>query len=321
VLFATSAPNGRLVSLGQHGVWFADAEREAAQAVDDLLAAVRATPLGAAKAVVLRRLVTVYRTLMGLRENQKFLSVRLFEGYRRALREEAAGLVERGVLGSIADLDYLHLAELRAMLDGDVPPELPALLRRRAEEFEASTRLSAPRLFTSEGEIVSGSHRPTDRDGVLAGCPVSAGVAQGRARVVLRPDEGGLEQGDILVAPFTDPAWTPLFSTVRGIVLEIGGMMTHGAVVAREMGIPTVVGVDDATRLIPDGTTVRVDGSAGLVDRAPPCRPRLSCPPRDRRDRHRQGPSARSPVMITWTRRRAAASDGSCRAALIAWRQ
>lgn len=268
-LFATIVTNCRPGPPGQHRVRFADAEREAVQAVGDLLSTVRATPLGAAKAVVLGRLITVYRTLMGLRENQKFLSVRLFDGYRRALLEEAAGLVERGVLDRIDDVDYLHLDELRSILDGEVPPGLHALLRERRDEYEASTRLTVPRLFTSDGEIVSGSHGAPERDGVLVGCPVSAGVAQGRARVVLRPDEASLQQGDILVAPFTDPAWTPLFSAVQGIVLEIGGMMTHGAVVAREMGIPTVVGVDNATRLIPDGATVRVDGGSGLVDASP----------------------------------------------------
>jgi pyruvate,water dikinase len=268
-LFGAILANCRQGPPGHHRVRFADAEREAADAVDALLSAARATPLGPVKALALRRLVTVYRTLMGLRENQKFLSVRLFETYRRALREEADGLVERGVLRSTDDVDYLHLDELRRLLEGDVPADLRSVLRARREEYAASLRLTPPRLFTSDGEIVSGSHGVVHREGALLGCPVSGGVAQGRARVVLRPDQADLRHGDILVAPFTDPAWTPLFSAVQGIVLEIGGMMTHGAVVAREMGIPTVVGVDNATRLIADGATIRVDGSSGLVDAIP----------------------------------------------------
>jgi len=114
--------------------------------------------------------------------------------------------------------------------------------------------------------VVTGGRIPHAREGVLVGSAVSGGIAEGRARVVLRPQDAELHDGDILVAPSTDPAWTPLFSAVRGIVLEIGGVMSHGAVVARELGIPTVVGIDNATRLIPDGARIRVDGSAGLVE-------------------------------------------------------
>jgi pyruvate,water dikinase len=133
-------------------------------------------------------------------------------------------------------------------------------------EHETYEALTTPRLFTSDGEVVNGTRAEQARPGVLIGCPVSAGVVEGRARVVLRPQDAELQDGDILVAPFADPAWTPLFSAVRGIVLEIGGVMTHGAVVARELGLPAVAGVDDATRLISDGKHIRVDGSQGVVE-------------------------------------------------------
>ncbi len=96
--------------------------------------------------------------------------------------------------------------------------------------------------------------------------PVSAGVAEGRARVVLKLEEAQIDKGDILIAPYTDPAWTPLFSLAAGLVTEVGGLMTHGAVVAREYGIPAVVGVEQATRRIRDGQQIRVDGSQGFIE-------------------------------------------------------
>ncbi|SCM79115.1 hypothetical protein KL86SPO_20406 [uncultured Sporomusa sp.] len=100
----------------------------------------------------------------------------------------------------------------------------------------------------------------------MAGAPVSAGVVEGRARVVTKLEEAVLEKGDILVAPFTDPGWTPLFVSASGLVTEIGGLMTHGAVVAREYGLPAVVGVENATKLIKDSQKIRVNGTDGYVE-------------------------------------------------------
>jgi pyruvate,water dikinase len=96
--------------------------------------------------------------------------------------------------------------------------------------------------------------------------PVSSGVIEGRARVILSMEEAGLEPGDILVTAFTDPSWTPLFVSIKGLVTEVGGLMTHGAVIAREYGLPAVVGVHDATRLIRDGQWIRVNGGEGYVE-------------------------------------------------------
>ncbi|MEA4926948.1 MAG: PEP-utilizing enzyme, partial [Syntrophomonadaceae bacterium] len=100
----------------------------------------------------------------------------------------------------------------------------------------------------------------------LVGVPASSGVIEGPARIVLRMEDANLDDGDILVTTFTDPSWTPLFLSVRGLVTEVGGLTTHGATVAREYGLPTVVGVENATRLIEDGQRIRVNGTRGYVE-------------------------------------------------------
>jgi len=115
--------------------------------------------------------------------------------------------------------------------------------------------------------MLNGSYRRDDLPaGALVGLPVSAGTVEGRARVVLDMAEANLEPGDILVTAYTDPSWTPLFVTIGGLVTEVGGLMTHGAVIAREYGLPAVVGVEHATRLILDGQRIRVNGTDGYVE-------------------------------------------------------
>jgi pyruvate,water dikinase len=141
------------------------------------------------------------------------------------------------------------------------------LIRRRKEEFASYQALTPPRVLTSEGEVIAGVYRRENlAPGALAGLPVSAGTVEGRARVILDMAAAGLEPGDILVTAYTDPSWTPLFVTISGLVTEVGGLMTHGAVVAREYGLPAVVGVVDATRLIQDGQRIRVHGTEGYVE-------------------------------------------------------
>ena len=127
--------------------------------------------------------------------------------------------------------------------------------QQRKDEFRAYGALTPPRVLTSEGEAIAGAYRRDDLPaGALVGLPVSAGTVEGRARVILNMADAHLEAGDILVTTYTDPSWTPLFVSIAGLVTEVGGMMTHGAVIAREYGLPAVVGVDDATRLIGTGS-------------------------------------------------------------------
>jgi rifampicin phosphotransferase len=144
------------------------------------------------------------------------------------------------------------------------------LIRQREEAFRSYEALTLPRVLTSDGEAIAGAYRRDDVPaGALVGLPVSAGTVEGRARVIVDMEEADLEAGDILVTAYTDPSWTPLFVTIAGLVTEVGGLMTHGAVIAREYGLVAVVGVEDATRLIRDGQRIRVNGTDGYVEILP----------------------------------------------------
>jgi rifampicin phosphotransferase len=122
-------------------------------------------------------------------------------------------------------------------------------------------------VITSDGEIIAGTYKRENLPAeALVGLAVSSGEIEGRARVILQMEDADLEAGDILVTSFTDPSWTPLFVSIKGLVTEVGGLMTHGAVIAREYGLPAVVGVENATRLIKDGQRIRVNGTDGYVE-------------------------------------------------------
>jgi pyruvate,water dikinase len=141
------------------------------------------------------------------------------------------------------------------------------LIARRADEFRSYQALTPPRVLTSDGEVIAGAYRRVGvPPGALSGLPVSAGTVEGRARVILDMADAVIEPGDILVTAYTDPSWTPLFVAISGLVTEVGGLMTHGAVIAREYGLPAVVGVEDATRRIRDGEQIRVNGADGYVE-------------------------------------------------------
>jgi pyruvate,water dikinase len=173
--------------------------------------------------------------------------------------------VQARVLREPEDIFYLTFQELDDVVRTNRVDR--RLLRRREDEFRWHRTLTPPRVLTSEGEVVGGAYRRGDVPaGALVGLAVSAGTVEGRARVVLEMADAVLEPGDILVTAYTDPSWTPLFVTIGGLVTEVGGLMTHGAVVAREYGLPAVVGVVQATRRIRDGQRIRVNGTEGWVE-------------------------------------------------------
>ena len=121
--------------------------------------------------------------------------------------------------------------------------------------------------MTSDGEIITGKYKRENLpSNAIMGLAVSSGIIEGRARVILKMEEANLEDGDILVTTFTDPSWTPLFVSIKGLITEVGGLMTHGAVIAREYGLPAVVGVDNATKFIKDGQRIRINGTDGYVE-------------------------------------------------------
>lgn len=249
---------------GQHRRDFETGKVEAERAAARLLERLRATPGGTIKASLMRRLITVYRSRIGLREHPKYYIVRVLDFTKQAILDEAAGLVGADLLRSADEVFWFSLEELEGILQTRRVDR--AVLDARRERFERDARLRPPRVITSEGEVMTATAGTAVPEGALGGSAASAGVVEGRARVVRKLEGSKLEKGEILVAPYTDPAWTPLFPLASGLVTEVGGLMTHGAVVAREYGIPAVVGVDQATEAIPDGALVRVNGSEGYVE-------------------------------------------------------
>jgi pyruvate,water dikinase len=247
---------------------FEQGRQKAAAKEQDVLARLRELPDGDRKADETKRMIDQVRAFAGYREYPKYGIVSRYFVYKRALLEEAERLVRAGVLPEKEDVFYLTFQEFHDVVRTHRVDE--RLIERRKEAFRSYRALTPPRVLTSDGEAVSGAYRRDDVPaGALIGLPVSAGTVEGRARVILDMAEADLEAGDILVTPFTDPSWSPLFVAVAGLVTEVGGLMTHGAVIAREYGLPAVVGVEQATRLIRDGQRIRVHGTDGYVEILP----------------------------------------------------
>lgn len=250
---------------GAHRVKFEQGLEEARQKEQDLLSRLKQLSGGKIKAKKTRKKIGTVRNLIGYREYPKYILIQRNYIYKQALLKEAEKLVQKGVIREKEDIYYLSLKELRDVIKTNRLDY--GIISRRKEEYEFYEKLTPPRLMTSEGEVIMGEYNTGNiPPGALAGVPVSTGVVEGRARVVLKLEDAIVEEGDILVTKFTDPGWTPLFVSVKGLVTEVGGMMTHGAVIAREYGLPAVVGIDNATRLIKDGQLIRINGSEGYVE-------------------------------------------------------
>ncbi len=247
---------------------FEQGRQEAWTKEQEVLERVRALPDGEQKAEATKRMIDRVRTFAGYREHPKYGIVSRYLVYKQALMEEAERLVETGVIHEQEDIFYLTFPELLEAVRRDQVDD--QLIRQRKDAFRSYLALTPPRVLTSDGEIVTGTYRRDDVPaGALAGLAVSAGTVEGRARVILDLEEAEVEAGDILVTAYTDPSWTPLFVAVAGLVTEVGGLMTHGAVIAREYGLPAVVGVENATRRIRDGQRIRVHGTDGYVEILP----------------------------------------------------
>lgn len=244
---------------------FAQGLRAAREKEREVLERVRALPDGDTKAREVKSMIDRLRTFVGYREYPKYFIVERYFPYKLALLKEADRLVQANVLRDREDIFYLTFAELQDVVRTQRVDD--ELIRERKEQFRVYQGLTPPRVMTSDGEIITGEYR---REGVplnaLAGLAVSAGTVEGRARILFDPADADLEPGDILVTPYTDPSWTPAFVAIKGLVTEVGGLMTHGAVIAREYGLPAVVGVEHATRLIADGRRIRVHGTEGYVE-------------------------------------------------------
>ena len=222
--------------------------------------------LGFLRRPLVRRLVKTVRQYTPGREHPKFFIIKMLGVAKLILLDEAVKLVANGRITHPDDIWHLDLTEL-IHFAANPKLEIGPLVTQRQAEFARSQKLTPPRLLTSDGEIV---HAEVSREGLPAGALVgsaaSSGTIEGIAKVVLDPTKDVLAKGEILVAPFTDPGWTPLFINAAALVMEVGGLMTHGSVVAREYGIPAVVGVPEATQQIQTGQRIRVNGDAGFVE-------------------------------------------------------
>jgi len=247
---------------------FEQGRQEAREKEQELLERLRALPDGERKADETKRMIDRVRTFIGYREYPKYGMISRYFVYKQALWEEAERLVQGHVLGEKEDIFYLTFQELHDVVRTNRVDD--QLIRQRKDAFRSYEALTPPRVLTSDGEFVAGAYRRDDVPaGALVGLAVSAGTIEGRARVILDIAKADLEPGDILVTAYTDPSWTPLFIAIKGLVTEVGGLMTHGAVIAREYGLPAVVGVEHATRLIRDGQRIRVHGTDGYVEILP----------------------------------------------------
>ncbi len=247
---------------------FEQGRQEAQKKEQELLERLRALPDGERKAEEAKRMIDRVRTFIGYREYPKYGMVSRYFVYKQALLDEAERLVQAHVLREKQDIFSLTFAELGDVVRTNQVDD--QLIRQRKDAFRSYQVLTPPRVLTSDGEIIAGAYRREDLPaGALVGLPVSAGTIEGRARVILDMAEADLEAGDILVTAYTDPSWTPLFVAIKGLVTEVGGLMTHGAVIAREYGLPAVVGVELATRMIRDGQRIRVHGTDGYVEILP----------------------------------------------------
>ncbi|MGL5062736.1 MAG: phosphoenolpyruvate synthase [Microcoleus sp.] len=231
----------------------------------ELLDRLQQLPDGEQKAEETKRAIELIRNFIGYREYPKYGMVRRYFVYKQALLKEAEQLVQAKVIHEKEDIYYLTFEELReVVLTNKLDYQI---VSQRKDEYKLYEKLTPPRVITSDGEIISGEYKRENLPaGAIVGLAVSAGVIEGRARVILNMEDANFEDGDILVTSFTDPSWTTLFVSIKGLVTEVGGLMTHGAVIAREYGLPAVVGVENATKLIKDGQRIRVNGTEGYVE-------------------------------------------------------
>ncbi|MEH1939574.1 MAG: phosphoenolpyruvate synthase [Nostoc sp.] len=244
---------------------FEQGQRSALKKEQELLERLKQLPDGEQKSEETKRMIRLIRNFIGYREYPKYGIVNRYFVYKKALLKEAEQLTQANVIHEKEDIYYLTFEELRSVVRTNQLDY--QIISKRKDEYKLFEKLTPPRVITSDGEIIAGRYKRENLPAeAIVGLAVSSGVIEGRARVILNMEDADLEDGDILVTSFTDPSWTPLFVSIKGLVTEVGGLMTHGAVIAREYGLPAVVGVENATKLIEDGQRIRVNGTEGYVE-------------------------------------------------------
>ncbi len=239
--------------------------RVALKKEQELLDRLKQLPDGEQKAEETKRMIGQIRNFSGYREYPKYSMVNRYFIYKQTLLKEAEQLVREGVIYEKEDIYYLSFEELREVVRTNKLDY--QIISKRKDEYKLYEKLTPPRVITSDGETLSGEYKRENLPAeAIVGLPVSSGVIEGRARVILNMKNADLKDGDILVTSFTDPSWTPLFVSIKGLVTEVGGLMTHGAVIACEYGLPAVVGAENATKLIKNGQRIRVNGTEGYIE-------------------------------------------------------
>jgi rifampicin phosphotransferase len=247
-------------------VQFELGQKAAEEAIDKIAATARRKRGGFVREKLIRFAARRIRVLLGVRETPKFYAVRMIGTSRAQLLLSGQELADAGLLERPGDIFFLNFHELEALSRHEPRDWKSIVSAHRAAYERESRRRQIPRVLVSDGRtFYEGIDADKAEGDFLAGSPVSAGVVEGRVHIVFDPHESQLAPGEILVCPGTDPAWTPLFMAAGGLVMEVGGMMTHGSVVAREYGIPAVVGVHQATARLKTGQRIRVDGTNGRI--------------------------------------------------------
>ncbi|MEH7271839.1 PEP-utilizing enzyme, partial [Bacillus toyonensis] len=244
---------------------FEEGLQEALKKEEELVERLQDLPDGKQKVEETKRMIRNIRNCIGYREYPKYGMINRYFIYKQALLKEAKQLVQSGVIHEVDDIYYLTFEELHEVVRTNKLDY--ELIHKQKNEYKLYEKLTPPRVMTSDGEIITGKYKRENLPAeAIVGLPVSSGVIEGRARVILNMEDANLEEGDILVTAFTDPGWTPLFVSIKGLVTEVGGLMTHGAVIAREYGLPAVVGVENATKRIKDGQRIRIHGTEGYIE-------------------------------------------------------
>lgn len=257
-----SMSNGK--EKGSHRREYEEKNAAAVRAGNEFIEAVE-SKLGKRKAMKAKDLLTRYQSYYPYREHFKYYWMRNFGEARKLILRFGEKMSADGLLERPEDILHLHMKEVMSAMENGT--DMRSLVEERRIEFERVSRLTPPRIITSEGEVLMGGLSVEGLpENALAGVGISPGTAEGIAKVVLDPKNAVVKKGEILIAPFTDPGWTPLFVDASALITEVGGMLTHGSVVAREYGIPGVVGVVDATKKIKTGQRLRVDGTSGIVE-------------------------------------------------------
>ncbi|WP_174613700.1 phosphoenolpyruvate synthase [Virgibacillus ihumii] len=244
---------------------FKHGRQEAMDKEQELINRLKPLPDGEQKAIETKRRIDLIRNFSCYREYPKYTWMKHYFVYKQALLKEAELLVKANVIQKKEDIYYLTFEEFHeAVTTNKLDYEI---ISKRKNGYRLYEKLNPPRVITSDGEIIAGEYKREDLpENAIAGLAVSSGVIEGRARVILNMEDADLEDGDILVTSFTDPSWTPLFVSIKGLITEVGGLMTHGAVIAREYGLPAVVGVENATKMLRDGQRIRMNGTEGYIE-------------------------------------------------------